>query len=159
MDQPDRDTQAGSLLKQYLAERDVSCPVCGYNLRGLDSQHCPECGMRLEVRIGASDLRLGAWLAVLLSVGLPCGFFLILLAVLVVLSLYYEEWPPAAFIFPLAAAATIYALCVWGVLARRRRFWRQRRGMERLIPAGLVLSSILGAAATLAWLWYVIQNW
>jgi len=32
---------------QWLADRDVSCPYCSYNLRGL-GHTCPECGRHLE---------------------------------------------------------------------------------------------------------------
>ncbi len=31
-------------LKAYLAERDMACLGCGYNLRGLTQTVCPECG-------------------------------------------------------------------------------------------------------------------
>lgn len=35
-------------LRQYLAERDVPCPKCKHNLRGLRSANCPECGLILD---------------------------------------------------------------------------------------------------------------
>lgn len=31
-------------VRRLLAENDVPCPGCGYNLRGMTSQSCPECG-------------------------------------------------------------------------------------------------------------------
>jgi hypothetical protein len=31
-------------LRAFLAERDVACPGCGYNLRGCKASQCPECG-------------------------------------------------------------------------------------------------------------------
>jgi hypothetical protein len=31
----------------FIAERDVECPGCGYNLRGLLGRECPECGGRI----------------------------------------------------------------------------------------------------------------
>src|SRR6185369_5341829 len=31
-----------------LAGRDVACPKCGYNLRGLKQGQCPECGREIE---------------------------------------------------------------------------------------------------------------
>ena len=35
-------------LAAYLAERDVACPGCGYNLRGVTGGVCPECGRELH---------------------------------------------------------------------------------------------------------------
>lgn len=36
-------------LRDYLRDRDAACPGCGYNLRGLDADSCPECGRRLRL--------------------------------------------------------------------------------------------------------------
>lgn len=35
-------------LVALLSERDIPCPGCGYNLRGLLDEHCPECHSALE---------------------------------------------------------------------------------------------------------------
>ncbi len=37
----------GSRLGVFLADRDISCDACGYNLRGTSSGHCPECAADL----------------------------------------------------------------------------------------------------------------
>lgn len=42
-DQPSQ-SEAGPLLKAYLADRDIPCHACGYNLRGVTTVLCPECG-------------------------------------------------------------------------------------------------------------------
>jgi hypothetical protein len=33
---------------RYLADNDFPCPICGYNMRGLPSPHCPECDVILD---------------------------------------------------------------------------------------------------------------
>lgn len=35
-------------LNAHLAQSDVPCPACNYNLRGLDRAACPECGLALN---------------------------------------------------------------------------------------------------------------
>lgn len=35
--------------REYLANLDVQCPGCGYNLRGLIDAQCPECGRVVEL--------------------------------------------------------------------------------------------------------------
>ncbi len=37
------------MLEAYLAERDVPCPSCAYNLRGVRTGKCPECGRTLSL--------------------------------------------------------------------------------------------------------------
>jgi hypothetical protein len=37
-------------LRRYLADHDVPCPACGYNLRGLEGEVCPECGDVVALR-------------------------------------------------------------------------------------------------------------
>lgn len=36
------------LIEQYTANRDVPCPSCEYNLRGIRSEVCPECSQKLD---------------------------------------------------------------------------------------------------------------
>ena len=40
-----------SPLSHFLAENDVPCPHCGYNLRGLTASVCPECKHDLQLKI------------------------------------------------------------------------------------------------------------
>lgn len=39
------------LVAEYLKGRDFSCPGCGYNLRGLSGQTCPECGLAFRLQL------------------------------------------------------------------------------------------------------------
>ena len=36
-------------IARYLVDRDVACPHCGYNLRGIITDQCPECGSHLTI--------------------------------------------------------------------------------------------------------------
>ncbi len=38
----------GDRLLAFLATRDLACPGCGYNLRGLATPRCPECGRAIS---------------------------------------------------------------------------------------------------------------
>lgn len=38
-----------------MAEQDVPCPGCGYNLRGCQGAACPECGTPLELQVGSTQ--------------------------------------------------------------------------------------------------------
>jgi predicted amidophosphoribosyltransferase len=39
------------LVQAYLADRDFTCPDCRYNLRGINANICPECGLAFRVTI------------------------------------------------------------------------------------------------------------
>ncbi|MEQ8770763.1 MAG: hypothetical protein RIB60_09685 [Phycisphaerales bacterium] len=56
-------------LELYLAERDVPCPGCGYNLRGLTEAACPECARAVDV----SELEYPSSRAVSIRAGLIAG--------------------------------------------------------------------------------------
>lgn len=38
-------------LRIFLSEGDVACPECGYNLRGIGAETCPECRARLRLQL------------------------------------------------------------------------------------------------------------
>jgi hypothetical protein len=59
-------------LLRFVRDRDVECPGCGYNVRNLCNDRCPECGQRLELGLRLSEPRQGALIAGL--VGLAAGF-------------------------------------------------------------------------------------
>lgn len=47
---PARDSTDDAHLLALMERNDVSCPWCGYSLRGLDVLVCPECGHRVTLR-------------------------------------------------------------------------------------------------------------
>ena len=58
-------------LRSFLAERDEPCPNCGYNLRGLASDTCPECRQQLVLSVRVREPRHGPYITAV--VGLACG--------------------------------------------------------------------------------------
>src|SRR5262249_51036576 len=58
-------------LREFLAGRDIECPLCGYNLRDLAGDRCPECGDQVVLRVNMAEPRQAALLAGL--IGLSCG--------------------------------------------------------------------------------------
>src|SRR3954469_21126167 len=60
-------------LVGFVRERDVACPLCRYNLRGLTSARCPECGRELRLSVGLLEPRQGAWLLAQIAVTAAAG--------------------------------------------------------------------------------------
>jgi len=54
-------------LLEFLRDRDVPCPKCGYNLRNLLKPKCPECELALTLGVCAKPLRMGSLFAVVVS--------------------------------------------------------------------------------------------
>ena len=67
-------TDDDKALIAHLATRDAPCPNCGYNLRGLQSTACPECGQQLTLRVGLVEPKLFLWLAGLIPLAMTMGF-------------------------------------------------------------------------------------
>jgi hypothetical protein len=61
---PQPPTNDDRLLAAYLTDRDARCPICLYNLRGLTSPRCPECGHALRLTVGAVDPTSLAWITI-----------------------------------------------------------------------------------------------
>lgn len=72
---PPDDEQA---LIAFLAQREIPCPRCGYNLHALSTAQCPECGEGLVLKVGARQMRYGAYLTTLVAMLLPGGLGVLL---------------------------------------------------------------------------------
>lgn len=121
------------LLRAWLRDRDVPCPGCGYNLRGLTRNVCPECGEVVILGITTIRHRLWSWPA---AVGVLAAVlvFTALIAVLALAKLWDGVgWENAS--WELLVAAVVFGvgagyagLCVW--------YWRKSRrgasGLRRL---------------------------
>lgn len=62
------------LLRVFLAEQDISCPQCGYNLRTLTGDTCPECGERLALGVHLVEPKQGAPITGLIGLSAGAGF-------------------------------------------------------------------------------------
>jgi hypothetical protein len=61
-------------LSAYLADRDEPCPACNYNLRGLQTDRCPECNRELVLQLRLAEPRMGAWIAAIAASAAMLGF-------------------------------------------------------------------------------------
>ncbi len=64
---------ADPLLIEFLAERSVACPVCGYDLRLLQRPECPECGETIALRIMPREPHLAAFLTGMIGLSVAAG--------------------------------------------------------------------------------------
>src|SRR5687767_11236368 len=74
-------------LLGYLRDRDVACPLCTYNLRGLTTCRCPECGRELPLSVGLVEPRIGAWVTCLVAITAAGG-----LGLMAILSIVNHGW-------------------------------------------------------------------
>lgn len=83
--EPGPNATEAPLLATFLAGRNVPCPQCGYNLRDLRGDRCPECGDTLVLRVNAAEPRLAAPIAGLVGLSAGAGFSALMLAFSMVL--------------------------------------------------------------------------
>lgn len=153
------------MLAHFLADRDVRCPSCGYNLRDLRSAACPECGQPLSVRLDAADPRTGRYLACVIALSgaasvMATGLGIALpriarsggMSFLNAGEQFLFVWYPTA-----VALAALVALCL--LLRRRGRTWfHAGRGPARSALAVLCVIGSLASIVTwvlwLDWMWF-----
>jgi hypothetical protein len=114
-------------LRLFLAGRDAPCPGCGYNLRGLASAHCPECGAPLALRVGLVEPRQGAFLCGAIGLGAGIGFNGLLAGYFAWIKVFHRPWgtPEWNEAVPLLVSLGVMAalLAAWV----RTRTWQRRR--------------------------------
>jgi len=97
MDEPWRDDQQAGhvaeadLLREFLAGRDVSCPACGYNLRDLVGDVCPECGDRIKLSVRLTEPRQASLIAGLIALSAGAGMNVLLLIYAIIVTLFLRS--------------------------------------------------------------------
>ena len=128
-------TNADPSLTRFLTNRDEPCPGCGYNLRALTGSACPECGQQLRLGLALAHPRLAWYVAGIVGLAFPSGFYSIMLAIGVI-ELVSKEDPgirSVAFVY-LVIAAPMSLLLVWFWVTMRRRL-QTTRALVRWIGA------------------------
>lgn len=133
MTQPD--DPAARRLIEHLRERDIACPLCSYNLRNLASPICPECGQPLELRVGATNLRLGAWITCVASTVFTIGIG----GFLVMLVLRWGMPPSTMWALVLLGAALANLLVLTSLVTGRTKFLQMPLDRQRLVAGVCVL--------------------
>jgi hypothetical protein len=123
---------------QRKVEKDLPCPGCGYNLRGLNyGRNCPECGLAIEPEGALRDALLSGGRSArnALRFGLAAAFWCLVVAVAARLVLFFGGFAGVA--PPLARAylttglilSVVWTAAAWLVTPRRltgRRPWMRQ---------------------------------
>ena len=134
----DADVQA---LIEFLRERDAWCPACRYNLRGLTTPRCPECGRELRLSIGLTEPFLRAWIMLAVSTCASSA-----LGVLMAWIVLREGWPQGTQEKTLRASIIIYLVMIPLAplaLATRRRFLRIAKEVQWRIAGFIAIVSVI----------------
>jgi hypothetical protein len=118
-------------LRAFLAERDVACPGCGYNLRGIAGSGCPECGWLITLsELRAAAAAFGSGLVVMRVVPVVALLFVVpgVLGCFVLWRWLDAGWP-GKFISPIrywvsAGMGGAYLACALVIAVRAVQAWR-----------------------------------
>ncbi|HYE21678.1 MAG TPA: hypothetical protein VEA69_24745 [Tepidisphaeraceae bacterium] len=120
-------------LRAYLRGRDVGCPLCGYNLRDLGSDRCPECGREVRLGVSVAEPYLRAWVTAVVALLIAAGVGVFVLCVVA-----KEGWPPRRMV---ALRVSLWAFLVAiplavGAVVGRRAMLRAPQAGQWAIAAG-----------------------
>ena len=113
-------------LTAYLSTHDAPCPGCGYSLRGLASDICPECGRSLAIGelntpLPRRTVRLADVWAVL--VALPFVLAAAMIASLAIANDITQSWPVASALILACGVFVCFFLFPVRRLLRRKPSW------------------------------------
>lgn len=132
------------LLFDFIAVDDVDCPVCGYNLRGLGTDICPECGRVFELRLGSPQLSFGLFVWLLAPLIMASGLTIIIIALMAATGSLpsRREWG----IYAIAVLGLLTAVVAPMIYSVRTSFFRARRALQLLLIV-LVWVTIISAVS------------
>jgi hypothetical protein len=144
----DRAKSDAALLAAFLADRDLPCPRCGYNLRSLTGGRCPECGDPLQLQVALVEPRMGAYISLLVAccIGLGGSGLFGLLGLRAAPASWWREWSALLLLLQLVVSA--FGLLI--VLIQRRRLRRASPLVQWLVSlAAWIVIIGLSAAVVL----------
>ena len=127
-----------SMLFEWLRERDVECPLCRYNLRGLTAPRCPECGNGLRLSVALLDPYAKAWVTLATIACGSAGMGLFFLCIILRAGMPPENLQDFSLLF---FVLTIPAPII--LLKTRRRFQRLERKIQWRIAVAAALPSTI----------------
>jgi len=130
-------------LVSHLRDRDEACPLCNYNLRGLRSSNCPECGTKLVLSVQQAEPYLRAWLLMTVLLCLNAGMGLLILCITIRDS-HFPETLLRPVILPATIVVQLSIPLTALVIVKRRWFLRQTRSRQWWLSG--VVSAIAAAA-------------
>jgi hypothetical protein len=131
------------LLRQFLATRDVPCPVCGYNLRDCQSPMCSECGAKLDLRIGSLDLKIGPWLVALLGTALPMGAVTLIALGMFFMTRRFLDPNALRVLVAFIGLIILYGAVIHFLVQKRRAFWSKQRAKQWRIVGFILLLNVV----------------
>jgi hypothetical protein len=148
------------LVRDFLTDREVRCPSCRHNLRGVAGDRCPECGLELHLALAAPRLASGEWLAGIFGLSISLLFVIMLLTSMLglIAELLLEpqrvsmvrmgfatssDLPNWTAVLLLAAAACVIAGALACLIACRRGFTQLPGLLRVLIGIGATASPLL----------------
>jgi len=117
-------TAESEFLRQFLRGRDIDCPGCGYNLRDLTGERCPECGQDIVLHLQLAEPRQAPLLTGLigLSAGVGLNGLLVIYYVIVRFWMRFGT-PDPRFMWTILVGLAVHAVA----LAAWLRMWRRIR--------------------------------
>lgn len=89
-------------LRAYLAEHDLKCGACGYNLRGLTSSRCPECDAEIAVTVTNRPSITPAYQSLIIGLALGAGGGIAYLLFFLLLTLGFGPEEPWLYLIPIS---------------------------------------------------------
>lgn len=139
----DRERREQELLVEYLHDRNVPCPSCGYSLRGLKTGRCPECNQGLELGVVLCEVKWGAFIAGIAGCCAGWMFCAMILVYAIFKHLNLREATPLL----IGLGVSSLLLCAWLVGRRTIQRWGESRAW--LVASVVSMGSLAGPVAFL----------
>lgn len=149
------------MLQVFLAEQDIPCPNCSYNLRGLKDSVCPECRQQLTLNVVLQQPVLKEWLATIIPLWIIGGGAALAMAIIFIIAkdeLYrefsrvlkgfeFETWFFMGILYPLFFAVILTPAAIWLTKAKGRK-WFTTRANRKLV---MMTSICVNAGVLVIW--------